>query len=35
VNDKAFVPAEIGMGDDPRELGLRVYHLYIDPETGT
>ncbi len=35
VNDQSFVPSEIGMGGDPRQLGLRVYHLYIDPQPGT
>ncbi len=35
VNDQSFVPAEKGLGDDTRELGLRVYHLYVDTFTGT
>ena len=35
VNSQSFVPSEIGMGADPRQLGLRVYHLYIDPQPGT
>ena len=35
VNNQSFVPSEIGMGGDPRQLGLRVYHLYIDPQPGT
>jgi hypothetical protein len=35
VNRESFVPAEKGLGNDVRELGLRVYHLYIDPLTGT
>lgn len=34
VNDRSFIPADSGMADDPRELGLRVYHLYIALETG-
>ena len=35
VNNQSFVPSELGMGNDPRQLGLRVYHLYIDPQPGT
>lgn len=35
VNNQSFVPSEIGLGADPRQLGLRVYHLYIDPQPGT
>jgi hypothetical protein len=34
-NNQSFVPSEIGLGGDPRQLGLRVYHLYIDPQPGT
>ena len=35
VNNQSFVPSELGTGGDPRQLGLRVYHLYIDPQPGT
>ncbi len=35
VNEQAFVPAAKGQGTDDRELGLRVYHLYIESQTGT
>lgn len=35
VNNQSFVPSEVGLGNDPRQLGLRVYHLYIDPQPGT
>ncbi len=35
VNNQSFVPSELGIGSDPRQLGLRVYHLYIDPQPGT
>ena len=35
VNRESFVPSEIGLGDDRRELGLRVYHLYVDTFVGT
>lgn len=35
VNSSSFVPAEKNIGDDTRELGLRVHHLYIDTQTGT
>lgn len=35
VNSQSFVPADKEIGDDSRELGLRVHHLYIDTYTGT
>lgn len=35
VNGQSFVPADKGLGSDTRELGLRVYHLYVDSYTGT
>jgi len=35
VNREFFVPKEKGIGDDTRELGLRVYHLYIETFPGT
>lgn len=35
VNNQSFVPSEKGLGDDGRELGLRVHHLYVDGQTGT
>jgi len=35
VNSQSFVPADISKGDDTRELGLRVYHLYVDTLRGT
>jgi hypothetical protein len=35
VNNQAFIPSEKGLGTDTRELGLRVYHLYVAPEPGT
>ena len=35
VNRTSFIPADAGLGDDSRELGLRVYHLYVDTFTGT
>ncbi len=35
VNDQSFIPSESGLGTDSRELGLRVYHLYVAPEPGT
>lgn len=35
VNSSSFVPADKNIGDDTRELGLRVHHLYIDTRTGT
>ena len=35
VNSTSFIPSDAGLGDDTRELGLRVYHLYVDTFTGT
>jgi hypothetical protein len=35
INESAFVPTEKGLGQDARELGLRVYHLYVAAEPGT
>jgi len=35
VNSQSFVPAEKNIGDDIRELGLRVHHLYVATHTGT
>ncbi len=35
VNGRSFVPQAKGLGADDRELGLRVYHLYIESLTGT
>jgi hypothetical protein len=35
VNGQSFVPSAKGLGADDRELGLRVYHLYIESPTGT
>ncbi len=35
VNSASFIPSDAGLGDDTRELGLRVYHLYVDRLTGT
>jgi hypothetical protein len=35
VNGQAFVPSTKGQGTDDRELGLRVYHLYIESINGT
>ena len=33
VNSSAFVPTDVdGLGDDVRELALRVYHLYLDDD---
>lgn len=33
VADKTFVPALLGKGSrDPRELGIRVYHAYVEPQ---
>jgi hypothetical protein len=31
--DKTFVPSLLGIGSrDPRELGIRVYHAYVEPQ---
>jgi len=35
VNGQSFVPNTKEQGADDRELGLRVYHLYIESITGT
>ncbi|MGH9335971.1 MAG: hypothetical protein ACRD21_19725, partial [Vicinamibacteria bacterium] len=35
VNSQSFIPAETGLGSDDRELGLRVYHLYVGSISGT
>ena len=35
VNGRSFIPKAMGLGADERELGLRVYHLYIESLTGT
>jgi hypothetical protein len=35
VNSQSFIPAEKGLGTDGRELGLRVYHLYVESISGT
>jgi hypothetical protein len=35
VNGQSFVPSAKGLGADDRELGLRVYHLYVESPTGT
>jgi hypothetical protein len=35
VNSQSFTPESVGEGDDVRELGLRVYHLYVDSPEGT
>jgi hypothetical protein len=35
INNQSFIPAEIGRGADSRQLALRVYQLYIDPQPGT
>ena len=33
VNSDSFVPTAVsGLGDDVRELALRVYHLYLDDD---
>lgn len=31
VVDPSFVPSAIGAGQDLRELGIRIYHLFVDP----
>jgi len=31
VVEPSFVPSAIGAGQDIRELGIRVYHLFVDP----
>lgn len=31
VTDPSFIPTAIGAGTDIRELGIRVYHLFVDP----
>lgn len=35
INDKSFVPSDLELGNDSRELGLRVYHLYVEPQPRT
>jgi hypothetical protein len=35
VNGQSFIPKDKGLGADDRELGLRVYHLYIEAPAGT
>jgi len=35
VNNQFFVPSVAGQGADTRQLGLRVYHLYVDAQPGT
>jgi hypothetical protein len=34
VNGHSFVPKDKGLGADDRELGLRVYHLYVEAAGG-
>ena len=29
--DQTFVPAKVGLGQDDRELGIRIYHLVLQP----
>ena len=29
--DQTFIPSELGMGDDARELGARVPTVYVEP----
>lgn len=29
--DRTFVPSALGVGQDVRELGFRIYHLFVDP----
>ena len=31
VVEPSFIPAAIGAGQDTRELGIRIYHLFVDP----
>lgn len=31
VVEPSFVPSAIGAGQDLRELGIRIYHLFVDP----
>jgi hypothetical protein len=31
VVEPSFVPSAIGAGADTRELGIRIYHLFVDP----
>ncbi|HSF14200.1 MAG TPA: hypothetical protein VLK65_01455 [Vicinamibacteria bacterium] len=35
VNSESFVPSGLGLAIDDRELGLRVYHLYVEALDGT
>lgn len=35
VNSQSFIPSDASIGADTRELGLRVYHLYVDSQSGT
>lgn len=35
VNSQSFTPESVGEGTDTRELGLRVYHLYVESPPGT
>jgi hypothetical protein len=30
--DRTFIPSAIGAGQDTRELGFRIYHLFVDPK---
>ena len=29
--DQTFIPSELGVGDDARELGVRVLTVYVEP----
>jgi hypothetical protein len=29
--DRTFIPSAIGAGQDVRELGIRIYHVFVDP----